>query len=414
MFVRFSFLCFLTMVALPANWPQWRGPSRDGQITGSEWPADLKPGQLDRQWRVPLGPSYSGPIVTGDRVFTTETKEKKTEVVHALDRSTGKELWRQEWEGAMTVPFFAKSNGDWIRATPAFDGESLFVAGMRDVLVALDAQTGAIRWRKDFVAELKTPLPAFGNVSSPLVDGDALYVQSGGAVARLKKQSGEVVWRALESADAMNGSPFASPVLATLAGKRQLVAQTRTELAGLDPDTGAVLWRQTIEAFRGMNILTPTVVGDRVITSAYGGKTHAFDLTGDTGKGFALREAWQFKAQGYMSTPVIVDGHAYLHLRNQRALCLDLKTGAEKWTTADGFGKYWSLVANGNRILALDERGELLLLRANPDQFDLADRRKVSEADTWAHLAVVGNQLFIRELSGLSAWNWGPKSATAN
>ena len=71
-------------------------------------------------------------------------------------------------------------------------------------------------------------------------------------------------------------------------------------------------------------------------------------------------------------------------------------------------------MANGNRILALDERGELLLLRANPDKFDLADRRKVSEADTWSHLAVVGNQLFIRELNGLSAWNWGPKLATGN
>ena len=75
-------------------------------------------------------------------MFTTETKDKKFEVVTAFDRKTGKELWRAQWEGAMTVPFFAKANGDWIRATPACDGESLFVAGMRDVLVCLDAQTG--------------------------------------------------------------------------------------------------------------------------------------------------------------------------------------------------------------------------------------------------------------------------------
>jgi putative heme-binding domain-containing protein len=80
---------------------------------------------------VELGPSCSGPIVAGDRVFTTESKDKKFEVVIAFHRKTGKELWRAQWEGAMTVPFFAKSNGDWIRATPACDGESLFVAGMR-------------------------------------------------------------------------------------------------------------------------------------------------------------------------------------------------------------------------------------------------------------------------------------------
>jgi hypothetical protein len=83
-----------------------------------------------------------------------------------------------------------------------------------------------------------------------------------------------------------------------------------------------------------------------------------------------------------------------------------LATGAEKWTTGDGFGKYWSLVNQGDRILALDERGELLLLRANPAKFDVIDRRKVSDQDTWAHLAVGPGELFIRDLGGLSAWHW--------
>lgn len=386
-------------------WPQWRGPTRDGQVTGTTWPSNLRAGHLDRVWRVPLGPSYSGPIVSETAVFTTETKDKKTEVVHALDRQTGRELWRQEWDGALSVPFFAKSNGDWIRATPALDGDTLFVAGMRDVLVALDAASGTVKWRKDFVAELKTPLPAFGNVSSPLVDGDGLFVQSGAAVMRLNKGNGEIRWRALENRDAMNASPFSSPVVATLAGRRQLIVQTRTELAGLELDSGEVLWRQPVEAFRGMNILTPTVSGDRVLTSAYGGKTHAFELKA-AGGSISVSEAWQFKAQGYMCSPVLVDGHAYLHLRNQRALCVELATGAEKWTTSESFGKYWNLVAQGKRLLALDERGELLLLQANPAKFELLDRCKVSEQDTWAHLALADGQVFIRDLGGLNAWKW--------
>ena len=366
---------------------------------------DLKPGQLARAWRVDLGPSYSGPVLNDTMVFTTETRDKRSEVVHALDRSTGRELWHQEWEGAMTVPFFAKSNGDWIRATPALEGDLLVVAGMRDVLVALDVATGAIRWRRDFVTELKTPLPAFGNVSSPLLDGDAVYVQSGAAIMRLKKTSGEVVWRALESRDAMNGSPFSSPMLATLAGKRQLVVQTRTELAGLDPKDGTVLWKQPIEAFRGMNILTPAVLGDRLMTSAYGGKTQAYDISA-TDQGFQIKEAWQFKAQGYMNTPVFVKGYAYLHLRNQRVLCIDVSTGAEKWTTSESFGKYWSLVTQGDRILALDQRGELILLRANPERCEILDRRKVSEEESWAHLAMADDQIFIRDLKGLACWKW--------
>lgn len=98
----------------------------------------------------------------------------RAEVVIALDRKTGKERWRAEWKGAMTIPFFAASNGSWIRSTPAHDGERLCVAGMCDVLACLDAKTGKEVWRVDFAKELKTPLPDFGFTCSPLLDGNAV------------------------------------------------------------------------------------------------------------------------------------------------------------------------------------------------------------------------------------------------
>ena len=173
-----------------ADWPQWRGPNRDGQVGGEKWPARLERSSLRELWRRALGPSYSGPIVTEALVFTTETRDKESEVVLALDRKTGEERWRAEWEGAMTVPFFAWSNGSWIRSTPAYDGECLYVAGMRDVLVCLHAETGREKWRVDFVDQLGTPLPAFGFVCSPLVDGSAVYVQAGASVVKLDKGSG--------------------------------------------------------------------------------------------------------------------------------------------------------------------------------------------------------------------------------
>jgi hypothetical protein len=106
-----------------------------------------------------------------------------------------------------------------------------------------------------------------------------------------------------------------------------------------------------------------------------------------------------------MSTPVVIDGHAYLHLRNQRFTCFDLKTGERKWTTTP-FGKYWSLVANGDRILALDQGGELLLVRANSQHFELLDRRRLTNDSTWAHLAVCGNEVFVRELRAMTAYLW--------
>jgi outer membrane protein assembly factor BamB len=258
-----AFVAVTQAATQTSDWPQWRGPSRNGTVTGGEWPDQLDEQSLTQTWRVELQPGYSGPVIAGDRVFVTETVAKKIERTRALDRATGKELWQHTANGALSVPFFAKSNGDWIRATPACEGDTLYVAGMRDVLTALDVKTGAERWRVDFCEKYQTPLPAFGFVCSPLVDGDSVYVQAGAGFCRVDKKTGEIKWRTLVDDGGMNGSAFSSPVVATLAGKRQLVVQTRAHLAGVEAEGGTVLWKQEIEAFRGMNILTPIVLGIR-------------------------------------------------------------------------------------------------------------------------------------------------------
>ena len=397
-------LCSSLMAA--ESWDQWRGPNRDGRISGAKWPAGLDEARLKKRWQLPLGPSYSGPVMNAERVFITETVDKKREQVTALRRSDGSVVWKRDWEGAMSVPFFARSNGDWIRATPALDGDTLYVAGMRDVLVALNSTDGSERWRLDFVKRFGADLPTFGFVSSPLIDGDSVYVQAGGGVARLRKADGQVVWHGARDGGGMMGSAFGSPVILTLAGKRQLVVQARTRLFGVALEDGAELWSLPVESFRGMNILTPTFAGkDRLFTAAYGGKTLGIDIRSENG-GFRAVPAWEFKAQGYMTSPIIHEGHAYLQLRSQRALCIELATGAEKWTTSESFGKYWSMVAQADRILALDERGELILFKATPEKFDVLSRRKVAVSDAWAHLAVDGSELYIRELKALSVWDW--------
>ncbi len=385
-------------------WNQWRGPTRDGLVPGSNWPTTLSEKNLTRLWRVELDSSYSGPIVSESAVFVTGTAEKKTEVVCALDRKTGKELWRVQWPGALSVPFFAASNGSWIRSTPAFDGESLFVGGMRDVLVSLNSATGKEQWRVDFVKDFSSPLPAFGFVCSPLVDGDAIYVQAGGSLVNLDKNTGKLIWRVLKDDGGMNGSAFSSPFMATLGGQRQLLVQTREKLVGVDPKTGEVLWEQKVPSFRGMNILTPVVFGDGIFTSSYQNKSWLFNVS-KSEESFQIKEAWNNKAQGYMSTPVVIDGHAYLHLQNERFTCVNLTTGERTWTSTP-YGKYSSLVAQKDLILALDQKGELLLLKANPKEFELLGQRKVSDQDTWAHLAVCGDEVFVRELNALSVFRW--------
>jgi outer membrane protein assembly factor BamB len=164
------------------------------------------------------------------------------------------------------------------------------------------------------------------------------------------------------------------------------------------------LWSQVVPSLRGMNILTPVVAGDAIFTSSYQNKSWLYRIVRDQDH-FTVREAWNNNAQGYMSTPVVVDGYAYLHLGNQRFTCINLKNGERKWTSQT-FGKYASLVAQGDRILALDQQGLLLLIKANPEKFELLDSRKLSEAETWAHLAISGEELFVRELDALAAYRW--------
>ncbi len=395
----------------PAGWPQLRGPTRDGIVVGPAWPDKLAGDALKQVWRVDkLDASYSGPIVAADRVFTTQTVEKKTEVVTAYDRKTGKELWKMSWEGSIAVPFFAAKNGSWIRSTPAYDGKTLFVAGIKDLLVALDGESGKELWRLDFVKEFATPAPDFGCVCSPLVDDSGVYVQAGGSFVKVDKKTGKVLWRTLKDGGGTMGSTFSSPVFAKIAGTDQAVVQTRTKLAGIDRETGKELWTKEIPSFRGMNILTPVPVGDDgVFTSTYGGKTRLLRVTGDGGKKYDADDAWTLGYEGNMTTPVIVDGHAYVLGKDKRFLCVNVKTGKEAWRSEERFGDYWSLVANGDKILALDNRGMLFLLKASTKDFALIDKRKVADSETWAHLAVCGDEIFIRDSTGLTAWRWSAK-----
>lgn len=387
------------------DWSQWRGPTRDGYLEKeSPWPKSISKEILRLSWRKKLGKGYPGPIVSEKLVFTVETKGKN-EVVRAFDRESGKQKWETSWPGSMSVPFFAWKNGSWVRSTPAYDGKNLYVAGMRDFLVCIDADTGKKKWSVDFMERYKAPLPAFGFVCSPLVDGEHLYVQAGSGLVKLEKETGKSIWRSLSDKGGMYGSAFSSPTIASPQGKRQLLVQTRTDLAGVDLKDGKVLWRQPIKAFRGMNILTPSIYGNGIFTSSYGGKTLLFDLS-ETPSGFSVSEKWQNRQEGYMSGPIIIDDFCYIHLRKQRMTCIDMKNGDTKWISEKSFGKYMSMVSNGKEIIALDEDGTLYLIEPNSQKLSVRESREISDEPSWAHLALSGRQMFVRELEAIACYEW--------
>jgi len=165
------------------------------------------------------------------------------------------------------------------------------------------------------------------------------------------------------------------------------------------------MWSKPIKAFRGMNILTPTIIDNTIFTSSYGGKSLLFNLT-KTGEKQDIEKAWENRQEGYMSGPIILDGYCYIHLRKQRITCLDMSNGETKWISNESFGKYMSMISNGKEILALDEDGTLYLIDPNPEKFLIKESRQISEAPTWAHLAIADKQIFVRELEALVCYSW--------
>ena len=391
------------------TWPQWRGPNRDGSVSSGTWPDDLQGSTLVQRWRVELPPSYSGPVVSADRVFVTYTRDKKFEGVRALDRRSGKLVWKAEWEGAMKVAGLGTSMGSWIRATPALDGKQLFVAGMPDLLLCLDHKTGTERWRADFHARYKTPLPELGFVSSPLVVGDGVYSQTADSFVKVDKKTGKSLWRSLvrkgKGSEKMGQGSYSSPDFAVIHGRPQLLVANIDAIAGVDPSQGKVLWKRVLDSYDQGCILAPIVYGNGIFTSTRASRTGHFPLSYRK-KQFAISDGWKNKLIVYMSSPVVIGDFVYAHLKNGRFACVDLRDGKINWISNRPFGKYCSMVWHKDRILALTNDGQLLLLHADPNRFVLVDSRKISTAETWGHLAITGQQIYIRERNAIAAYEW--------
>ncbi|MCH2600733.1 MAG: PQQ-like beta-propeller repeat protein [Pirellulales bacterium] len=396
-----STLILALVLSLPSSvksqekdWNQWRGPKRDGSIQAA-LPDNLD--DINKVWEVALSPSYSGPVTSEGFVFTTATLEKKYEAVYCYSKATGDLIWTTKWDGAMSVPFFAAANGSWIRSTPLIADGKIFVAGMRDVLTCLRIEDGKVLWQKDFVKELKTPLPSFGFVCSPIYMDGKVVVQAGGGIIQLEANTGDILWHSAKDKGGMYGSAFSSPTIEMINEKPQLVAQTRAELVGLSWEDGAKLWGVQIPAFRGMNILTPVRYKNSFFTSSYGGGSFRYDLSGEK---INAEHTWNNTIQAYMSSPIVLGDHVYMHLRNQRLICLDLNDGKTAWTSQP-FGKYWSMISDGKKILGLDQKGVLYLVDGTPDSFQVLSQKKVSNSETWAHLAISGEYLYVRSLDKL-------------
>jgi outer membrane protein assembly factor BamB len=381
--------------ALAQDWPQWRGPNRDGIVHGVQAP-DKWPKTLEQDWKVEVGEGVSSPVVVGDRVFVF-TRQKDDELVLCLDLVRGKELWRSEpypapyhwWPGEGN---FSKGP----RSTPTVAEGKVYTAGVSGILSCFDAKTGKVLWRKQ-----SKEAPPYGGPASPLVADGLCIVHLGcdnrgdqDGLAAFDAATGDVKWRAADGSRPGSGSP----IVADLAGERQVVMFTSWNLRGFSLATGKTLWAVRLDESEKNS--TPLLYKELIIFADYKERLRAIRLEKGE-KGITPKEVWEGDGPApYMSTPVLAGDLLFGMSARGRGcfFCADAKTGKTLWESNERQGcGYASVVNAGSVLLFLTNRGRLVVAKANSKEYEPVAEYTVSDRQTWPHPVFLGDRILIKD-----------------
>lgn len=374
--------------AVKTDWPQWRGPNRDGisKETGllKTWPE----GGLNVVWKSPIGTGYSSLAISQGRIYTMDSSGKDEYVV-CLDQETGKEIWRTK-----TDAMFENDQGDGPRSTPTVDGNWVYAIGANGMLVALNVKDGKKVWFHDLRTEFESEIPRWGTSTSPIVEKDLLLVDVGGktgfSLMAFNKKDGTIVWKSHTDKQG-----YSSPIAITVGGIRQIVFFTGTALVSVSP-SGDVYWKYPWRTDYDANIATPLFISpDKVfISSSYGTGAAVVKIAAENGKA-TVSEVWRNKVmENHFNSSVLNQGYIY-GFDNAVLKCIEANTGAEKWKQT-GFGK-GSLILAENHLIVLGERGQLALVEATPSQYKEIARTQIIEGKTWTMPSLAGGKLYLRD-----------------
>lgn len=402
-FVALLFLLTPAPVAVADDWPQWRGPGRTGisAETGllPAWPAEGP----KLAWQVNnVGIGFSTPSVVGSRLYLMGNRDQKEWII-ALDAARrGRQIWAVE-----VGPVRNEGAGyPGPRSTPTFDRGRIYALGINGDLLALDARSGSVLWKRDLVADFGGEIPNWGYSESVLVDGDRLLCTPGGSQATmiaLYKRNGAVIWKSPVG----DGAGYSSIIKAELAGRKTYVQFTAEGVIGVDADSGEFLWRYNAPANGTANISTPIADGNRVFAaSGYGAGGGLVAISQAEGR-FAADQVYLTRdMKNHHGGVLLIDG--YLYGSNDPGLltCLDFKTGKVLWSDRRP-GKCSICYADG-RLYARSENGTVSLVDATPEGFTLRgqfEQPERSDQPSWPHPVVAGGRLYLRDQNVLLAYD---------
>ena len=392
-----SSLCF----SQDLDWPQWRGPNRDGISTETglldRWP-DGGPKEL---WRTRgLGRGFASVSIADGKIFSLGRFRGQTHIV-AMDVADGKVLW--------TVPVGGGGNPN---CTPTVDGELVFGLSHRGDLLCADVNTGQAVWKKslpkDFGGKM---MSGWGYSESLLVDGNKLVCTPGARdaiIAALDKRTGKTIWKTTMTTAGSrgdDGAAYSSIVIGQGGGVRQYVQLVGRGVIGVDADNGKLLWGYNRTANRTANVPTPLIKDNFVFCSTgYGAGAALLQLSGRRGK--IRAEEVYFKngkeLQNHHGGMILLGDHVYMGHGHNNGLpvCINLRTGRDAWRPGRGPGTGSAAItcADGHLYFRY-ENGVMALIEATPDSYKLKGSFKIgiNNGESWAHPVIFNGRLYLRD-----------------
>ena len=394
--------CAILMVAggvFAQDWPQWRGPNRDGKVmvftAPEQWPQ-----VLTQKWWTTVGSGDATPALVGGKLYVF-TRQGDDEVTLCLNASDGKELWRDAYAAQAVTGAASRHPGP--RSSPTVADGKVVTLGVGGVLSCLDAAGGKVVWRKD-------PFPKvvprfFTSVSPAVVDGMAIAHLGGagnGALIAYDLAGGTEKWRW-----GAEGPDYASPVLLTVAGTKQIVTLTEKSIVGVGAADGKLLWQRPFPpARRAYNSATPIVDGQTVIYTGAARGTFAVKIEKEAG-GFVAKELWgNADLAPQFNTPVLTDGLLFGLSNRGNLFCINAQTGQTAWTDETGRDRsgFTAMVSAGSCLLALPSSGELLIFKPSAERYEQVAAIKVADTATYAHPVIAGNRIFVKDQEAVTLY----------
>ncbi len=386
------------------GWTQWRGPNRDGVVTGAtaglNWPV-----QLRQRWQVSVGLGHSSPLISGGKVYI-HTRRGEEEVVSCFDLNSGKSIWIDRYPAPYSLDPAATSHGKGPKSTPALHDGRLYTLGISGILTCYDSATGRVLWRKEFSSQFRNNSPLYGTAMSPVIDGSSVIAHiggnDGGAMVALDGATGQTRW-------SWNGDgpAYASPIVVDLYGTRQLVTQTQQNLVGLSLADGRLLWRIPFSTPYIQNIVTPVRYQDLLIFSGLDQGVMALRIS-RTGSTWKTEKVWEDRdASFYMSSPVLYGDMliGLSHKRRGQYVTLDARTGRLLWSSQGREAENAAMLVAGDKILSLTDGGELLVFRLANNALEPVRRYTVARSASWAHPGIAGNFIVVKDTENLVVWS---------